>query len=129
MENYINPCNLADFGPKPFATDINKATKANKNYRTALWTGEHLQLTLMSIPPGGEIGLENHPDTDQFLRVESGRGMALMGSDESASDYQYTIGDDFAVFVPAGTWHNVINTGLCPMKLYSIYAPPYSILL
>ena len=125
MESYINPCNLTDYGPKPFAVDIDKATKANKNYRFVLWTGEYLQATLMSIPPGGEIGLEIHPDTDQFLRIESGRGVARMGDDQSASDYQFTVGDGYAVFIPAGTWHNVINTGLCPLKLYSIYAPPH----
>ncbi len=67
-----------DYGPQPFVTDIYKATVQNANYRTALWTGRHLQLTLMCIPICGEIGLEVHPETDQFLRIESGSGTAFM---------------------------------------------------
>lgn len=125
MEKYNNPCRLSDFGPLPFATDINKATLFNSNYRAVLWTGERLQVTLMCIPAGGEIGSEIHPDTDQFLRVESGEGMAVMGKNKDVFDYQFTVGDGYAIFVPAGIWHNVINTGACPLKLYSIYAPPH----
>lgn len=97
----------------------------NQNFRTALWTGCHLQLTLMCIPAGGEIGLEVHPDTDQFIRLESGQGMAMMGACKDKLNFQKCIGADDAVFVPAGTWHNIINTGRCPLKLYSIYAPPH----
>lgn len=115
----------SDYGPEPFITDIDKATGQNKNYRTALWTGQHLQLTLMSIPVGGEIGLEAHSDTDQFLRIESGNGMAMMGSDKNRLNYQRSVGEGYAVFVPAGTWHNIINTGNCPLKIYTIYAPPH----
>ncbi|MCL2108855.1 MAG: cupin domain-containing protein [Oscillospiraceae bacterium] len=125
MENYFNPCRIADYGPQPFAVDIDKATKANRNYRAALWTGKHLQTTLMCIPPCGDIGLEIHSDTDQFLRVESGQGMAVMGCEKNHLDHQFAIADGYAVFVPAGTWHNLINTGNCPLKLYSIYAPPH----
>lgn len=114
-----------DYGPQPFVTDIYKATVQNANYRTALWTGRHLQLTLMCIPICGEIGLEVHPETDQFLRIESGSGTAFMGPSESCLNYQFPVCDGCAVFVPAGTWHNIVNTGNCPLKIYTIYAPPH----
>lgn len=128
MNRYMNSPfsgGLNDHGPNPFVTDINQATKANPNYRTTLWTGNYLQLTLMCIPAGGEIGLERHPDTDQFLRVESGCGVAMMGPRQDMLNYRQPVKNDSAIFVPAGTWHNVINTGCCPLKLYSIYAPPH----
>ena len=79
----------------------------------------------MSIPVGGEIGLEVHPDTDQFLRIESGTGMAMMGPAENRLHYKRPVSAGFAVFVPAGTWHNVVNTGKRPLKIYTIYAPPH----
>jgi mannose-6-phosphate isomerase-like protein (cupin superfamily)/predicted heme/steroid binding protein len=115
---------LKDYGPEPFVVDINAATKQNKNFRTALWTGCYLQLTLMSIPVGGEIGLENHPNLDQFIRIEEGEGLVKMGDSKNCPDLQEKVYDDFAFIIPAGTWHNLINTGNKPLKLYSIYAPP-----
>lgn len=114
-----------DFGPEPFVTNIEQRTLQNRNYRTALWTGNYLQLTLMSIPPGGEIGLEIHPDTDQFLRIEGGNGVAMMGPSKDRLSYQRRIKSGCAVFVPAKTWHNVVNTGNQALKIYSIYAPPH----
>jgi len=119
------PAIKTDYGPKPFVVDINKATLENSTYRTALWTGTHLQLTLMSIPEGGDIGLEIHPDTDQFLRVEDGVGVAMMGPTRDNLNFQQPVFSDYAIFIPAGTWHNVINRGDRPLKLYSIYAPPH----
>lgn len=116
---------MSDYGPDPFVTNIDKATRQNINYRTALWTGQLLQLTMMNIPVGGEIGLEVHPDTDQFLRIENGNGITMMGPAENRLNYQRPISDGYAVFVPAGTWHNIINTGNCPLKIYTIYAPPH----
>lgn len=113
-----------DYGPYPFVVDINKATLHNGTYRTSLWTGKHLQLTLMSIAVGEDIGLEMHPDTDQFLRLEAGQGIALMGDSKENLYFQQPVTEDSAVFVPAGTWHNIVNTGNKPLKLYSIYAPP-----
>jgi len=113
-----------DFGPNPFVVDISKATLHNDTFRTALWTGEHLQLTLMSIPVGEDIGLEVHPSVDQFLRIEEGHGLVQMGASRDNLTFQQPAFDDFAVFVPAGTWHNLTNTGNKPLKLYSIYAPP-----
>jgi len=115
---------LTDYGPSPIVFNINAITKLNECFRTTLWTGDHLQLTLMSIPPGGDIGQEIHPDVDQFIRIEEGQGLVKMGYRQDELNYQETISDDFAVIIPAGTWHNVVNTGNRPLKLYSIYAPP-----
>ncbi len=116
---------LKDYGPNPYVTNIETATKQNNNYRTALWTGNYLQTTLMSIPVNGDIGLEMHPDTDQFLRIECGRGIAKMGRNKNDLNFQKNVSSGYAIFVPAGTWHNLINTGNVPLKLYSIYAPPH----
>ena len=121
----IHPYSVsADHGPQPFVIDIRKATLHNNTYRTALWTGRHLQLTVMSIPVGGDIGLEVHPLVDQFLRIEAGRGLVQMGSQRDHLTFHQPVFDDSAIFIPAGTWHNVTNTGQTPLKLYSIYAPP-----
>lgn len=119
--NYIE---LRDYGPNPFVININEATKQNDNFRTALWTGKHLQLTLMSIGIGEDIGLEIHPHLDQFIRIEEGQGIVKMGNKKDKLDFQANVSDDFAFIIPAGTWHNLINTGDKPIKLYSIYAPP-----
>ncbi|HHD2751329.1 TPA: cupin domain-containing protein [Clostridium perfringens] len=116
---------LKDYGPQPFVVDINEATKQNDTFRTALWTGNHLQVTLMSINVGDDIGLEIHPDTDQFIRVEEGEGLVQMGSNKDRMDFQAKVFDDFAIMIPAGTWHNIINKGNKPLKVYSIYAPPH----
>lgn len=112
-----------DQGGEPFVVDINQATKQNRTFRTALWTGKHLQVTVMSIDIGDDIGLEMHPDTDQFLRIEQGRGLVRMGKRKDQLDFEKTVKDDDAIMVPAGTWHNVINIGDVPLKIYSIYAP------
>ncbi len=120
----FNRTDETDYGPEPFVTNIHDAALQNKNFRTALWTGTHLQLTLMSIPVGGDIGLEVHPYLDQFLRIEAGRGLMKMGGSQDRLNYQENVRDGYAIFVPAGTWHNLINTGNRPIKLYSIYAPP-----
>jgi mannose-6-phosphate isomerase-like protein (cupin superfamily) len=114
---------MIDHGNQPFITNIETATKENNNYRTALWTGANLQLTLMSIQPGEDIGLEVHDDHDQFLRIEQGEAIVHMGPDEANLEEMIAKEDD-AIFVPAGTWHNVSNQGDQPLKLYSIYAPP-----
>ena len=119
-----NPDIHWDFGPQPFVIDIARATTHNNTFRTALWTGPHLQLTVMSINPGEDIGLEVHPDVDQFLRIEEGRGITLMGPSRDNLIFAQPIFEDSAVFVPAGIWHNIINTGDTPLKLYTIYAPP-----
>ncbi len=115
---------MKDYGPEPFTVNIEEITLNNKNFRTVLWTGEHMQLTLMSINPGEDIGLEIHPEIDQFLRIEEGQGIVKMGDNEDNLDYQEDVFDDFAFIIPAGKWHNIINTGTKALKLYSIYAPP-----
>jgi mannose-6-phosphate isomerase-like protein (cupin superfamily) len=115
---------IQDYGGKPLIVNIDLFAKVNPYYRIALWTGEHLQVTLMSIPVGGDIGLEMHPDTDQFIRVESGYALAKMGKSKDSLTYQGRMDSNYAVIVPAGTWHNVINIGNAPLKLYSVYAPP-----
>ena len=112
-----------DYGLEPTVLDIEAYTVSNDNFRTALWTGTFLQLTLMSIPVGGEIGLEAHLDTDQFLRIEEGEGKVIMGDTENSLTFVQMVKADFAVFIPAGKWHNLLNTGDKPLKIYSIYSP------
>jgi mannose-6-phosphate isomerase-like protein (cupin superfamily) len=115
---------LRDYGPEAFVFNIENVTKYNDHFRTALWTGEHLQITLMSLEVGESIGLEVHPDLDQFIRVEEGQGIAKMGDSRERPDFQVNVHEDNAIIIPAGKWHNLINTGNKPLKLYSIYAPP-----
>ena len=117
--------NRIDYGNEPFISNIYSTSCENPYYRRILWTGDYLQVSLMSIPVGGEIGLEQHPDTDQFIRIENGCGQVLMGSSEQNLNIQKRVNSDFAVMVPAGTWHNIKNIGSVPLKLYTIYAPPH----
>ena len=114
---------MQDHGPNPFVTDIEAATLGNGAFRSTLWTGTHLQVTLMCLQPEEEIGLEMHQDVDQFLRVEEGAGLVEMGPARDDLSYRREVSDDDAVLVPAGTWHNVVNTGSTPLRLYSIYGP------
>lgn len=114
-----------DFGPKPFVTHLAGATKENGCYRRTLWTGCNLQLTLMCIPPCGEVGLEVHPDHDQFLYLEQGRGTVQMGTCKEHLSCPQSVCCGDAIFVPAGTWHNLCNADRVPLKLYAIYAPPH----
>jgi mannose-6-phosphate isomerase-like protein (cupin superfamily) len=103
--------------------DIERETLGNETFRTVVFTGEHLQVTVMRLAPGEDIGGEVHPDTDQFIRLEQGRGQALIGASEEEAEAR-DIEDDWAVVIPAGAWHNVVNTGDEDLKLYSIYTPP-----
>jgi len=104
--------------------DIEKLTLENTNFRTVIHTGEHSQLTVMSVPPGGEVGWEAHGHLEQFLRLEQGKARLDFGKTEDAVDESHEVEDDWAVIVPAGVWHNVVNTGDEDVKLYSIYSPP-----
>lgn len=113
-----------DYGPNPFVIQIEEATKRNNMFRTTIWTGSHLQATLMSLRVGEDIGLEIHPGVDQFLRIEQGEGIVRMGKKKNELTFERRVSDGSAIFVPAGTWHNVMNIGNVPLKLYSIYAPP-----
>ena len=115
---------VADHGGRPFVGNIEHLTCENPYFRATLWTGQYLQVTLMCIPVGGEIGLEIHTDVDQFLRIESGWALVQMGASRDALTFEQKAGDNDAVIVPAGTWHNLQNTGDVPLKLYSLYAPP-----
>lgn len=106
---------------KPFTGDIQKLSVQNPNFRKVLYTGKHEQLVAMSIPPGGDIGNEVHPHTDQFIRVEGGKAKFVFSNGKQV----FSAGDGGAVVVPAGTWHNVINVSENPLKVYTVYAPPH----
>jgi mannose-6-phosphate isomerase-like protein (cupin superfamily) len=114
---------LEDQGPSPIVMNIERATINNGNYRTALWTGKNLQVTLMAIQPGHDIGLEVHDTHDQFLRIEQGQATVYLGPSKDRLK-SWEAGNDDAVLVPAGSWHNLVNSGDTPLKVYSIYAPP-----
>lgn len=116
---------LKDYGPNPLVVNIEQAAEQNHTYRTALWTGNHLQTTLMSIPVGDDIGLEVHPDTDQFIRIEEGQGLVQMGDTKEQLGFQEMAYEGYAIMIPAGKWHNVTNTGNKPLQVYVIYAPPH----
>ena len=104
--------------------DINQLTLGNTNFRTVVHTGEHAQLTLMRLLPGEEIGWESHHNRDQFLRLEQGQARVEFGVSEDKVDETHEVEDDWAVIVPAGVWHNVVNIGSGDVKLYSLYSPP-----
>jgi mannose-6-phosphate isomerase-like protein (cupin superfamily) len=100
-----------------YVTNIEIETLENENYRKVLYTAKYSQLVLMTIEPGDEIGLETH-ELDQFIRIEAGKATVTLDSVE------HSIENDWAVVIPAGTEHNVVNTGDEPLRLYSIYSPP-----
>jgi mannose-6-phosphate isomerase-like protein (cupin superfamily) len=104
--------------------DIERATLDNATFRTVLFTGEHTQLTVMRLAPGEDIGREIHPHLDQFIRVEQGQARVELSRSEDAVDETHDVEDDWAIIVPAGIWHNVVNTGTSEVKLYSLYSPP-----
>ncbi|MET0656538.1 MAG: cupin domain-containing protein [Steroidobacteraceae bacterium] len=116
---------LKDIGPQPQSFDLEQATRDNENYRTVVWSGRYLQVTLMSIPVGSDIGLEAHPQTDQFLRLDAGRGRVQMGPARDKLSFEQEVSDGWCVLVPAGMWHNITNTGDEPMQVYAIYAPAH----
>jgi mannose-6-phosphate isomerase-like protein (cupin superfamily) len=104
--------------------DIERETLDNETFRTVVFTGEHTQLTVMSIAVGDDIGGEVHEGHDQFIRIESGRARVELGGSEGAPEETHDVEDDWAVIVPAGCWHNVVNTGSDELKVYSLYSPP-----
>ena len=103
---------------KGFVDDIDRLTVENKDFRRVLYTGKHLQLVLMALRPGEEIGEEVHDDHDQFFRIEKGEGEVWIDGQRTK------IKADDAIIVPAGARHNVINTGDKKLKLYTVYGPP-----
>lgn len=104
---------------KGFIDDIEKRTESNRDFRRVLYTGRHMQLVLMSLEPGKEIGEEVHEDTDQFFRVEDGKGEVTIDGRTTS------IESAVAIIVPAGARHNIRNTGDDDLKLYTLYAPPH----
>jgi mannose-6-phosphate isomerase-like protein (cupin superfamily) len=101
-----------------YVTDIEEKTETNEFFRQVLFTGKHSQLVVMTLQPGEDIGMEVHPNVDQFFRIEEGSGKVVIDGEESE------IKDGTAVVVPAGSEHNVMNTGNEVLKLYTIYSPP-----
>lgn len=101
-----------------YVTNIEQDTLDNGDYRRVLYTGPKMQLVLMTLQPGDEIGLETHEGHDQFIRIEAGTGKVALDGEERSLE------DGSAVVIPAGTAHNVVNTGDTPLRLYTLYAPP-----
>ena len=101
-----------------FIDNIEEKTEQNSFFRQVLYTGKHTQLVVMSLLPGEEIGMEVHPQVDQFFRIEEGQAKVIIDGEEHEVD------EGFAIIVPAGSQHNVINTGSNPLKLYTLYSPP-----
>ena len=102
-----------------YVTNIEQDTLDNDDYRRVLYTGRHTQLVLMTIQPGGEIGKERHEGHDQFIRIESGTGVALLDGK------QHELSDGVALVIPSGASHNVTNTSTTePLRLYTLYSPP-----
>ena len=114
-----------DHGPEPYTMNVDQEAMRNRKISNAVWTGCHLQMTLMCILPGGDIGLEIHEDTDQYIRIEMGRALVRMGTCKNQMDFQQNLFRGDGIFIPAGTWHNIINTGRNSLKVSSIYAPPH----
>jgi mannose-6-phosphate isomerase-like protein (cupin superfamily) len=104
--------------------NIERDTLSNETFRTVVFTGEHTQLTVMRLGRGEDIGWESHDDRDQFLRIEQGHGRLELGRTEDAVDETHDVENDWAMIVPAGVWHNVVNIGSDELKLYSLYSPP-----
>ena len=104
--------------------DMERETLDNTTFRTVVFTGEHTQLTVMSIEPGDDIGREVHPDHDQFIRIEQGTARVELSRSEHEVEETHDAEADWAIIVPAGVWHNVVNTGSETLKVYSLYSPP-----
>jgi mannose-6-phosphate isomerase-like protein (cupin superfamily) len=104
--------------------DIERETLNNPTFRTVVFTGEHTQLTVMSIEPGDDIGREVHPDHDQFIRIEQGAARIELSRTEDEVEETHDAGADWGVIIPAGIWHNLVNTGDGALKIYSLYSPP-----
>ena len=122
--NYGYCTTQTDSGPNPYVAKIEQMAAQNSNFRTTVWTGCYLQMTLMCIPPCGEIGLENHAQTDQIIRVEQGNAVVRMGRCKNQMEFKQNVCKGDVIFIPAGTWHNVMNTGRNCLKVFSVYAPP-----
>ena len=128
QNKYCDACEIKcrnDRGGEVYCANIGSLAFKNKNFRESVWTGHYLQMTLMSIPCGEDIGVEIHPDTDQYIRVEHGCAVALTGHSRDALCRKCRLNTGDTIFVPAGTWHNIVNVGRRDLKLSSVYAPPH----
>ena len=113
-----------DHGSHPYVANIEQTAIQNRYFRSAVWTGKHLQMTVMRRPPCEDIGIEIHEEVDQFIRVEQGCAIVKIGECRCSLEFEQKMCRGDGVFIPAGMWHNVINTGRCPLKVSVIYAPP-----
>ena len=104
---------------KGFHANIEQETLDNDNFRKVLYTAKNMQLVLMTLKANEDIGMETHADTDQFFRFEAGTGKCIINDDE------YDLKDGDSIIIPAGSEHNIINTGEEPLKMYTIYSPPH----
>jgi mannose-6-phosphate isomerase-like protein (cupin superfamily) len=102
-----------------YVNNIEKDSLENENFRKVLNTAKYSQLVVMSLLPGEDIGNEVHENVDQFIRIEQGHGKAILNNSD-----EYELPENFAIVIPAGTWHNIINTSDSKMKLYTVYTPP-----
>ncbi len=113
-----------DYGGAPLILNLPVAAARNESFRQTVWTGESLQLTVMSVPVGGEIGVEAHDTLDQMLRVEQGVALIRIGEEGGRLRDARRVGAGSVFLIPAGTYHNLLNVGREPLKLSSVYAPP-----
>ena len=114
-----------EHGGDVYTLNVVKRANKNHNFRESIWTGKYLQMTLMSISSSSDIGIEMHDDTDQYIRIEHGYALLLTGCDENLLNDRQKLCVGDAVFIPAGTWHNIVNIGRCDLKISSVYAPPH----
>lgn len=115
---------ICDYGNEPAICAIDRVSQNNACFRRALWTGKYLQTTLMTIPVGCDIGKEVHQCTDQMIKIEQGVAMVQFGDCSDSLKNVRRVNASYAIFIPAGTWHNIINCSNVPLKLFSVYAPP-----
>lgn len=113
---------LDDRGNEPLIINLKNASGQNESFLRALWTGEKLQMTVMNLPVGEEIGVEMH-DGDQFIRVEDGYAEVFTGMGKDRLTNRATVDRDYGVIIPKGVYHNIKNAGRTPLRLVSIYAP------
>ena len=125
QEQNNSVCPASDDNAGGMILNVAQLACTNVYYRQEIWTGTHMQMTVMSIPSGGEVGLELHADFDQLLLVERGVASVYMGETKQSVGFVGYANTDCAIVVPSGTWHNVINDQKCPLKLASVYAPPH----
>jgi mannose-6-phosphate isomerase-like protein (cupin superfamily) len=114
---------LTDHGAKPYIFNVAIAAAENPNFRSTIVTAEHSQLTLMSIPPEETMGIEAHPDNDQYYRIEAGSGRCMMGDAKDNLSIKEEVSAGSMIFVPAGTWHDIVNIGKDDLRMSTIYGP------